>query len=219
MKPWVRWSLWILLIGGAIFGVLRYWFIDFHVVPDVPTEALNWANSPNLEPGDYVLVWRGGKPHIGDVVRCPDPVPGEGGQPRWLVARVAGIAGDKIEFNDGQLRINGFKVTTSACQAPPRKVLDVTGVEVDLNCYAEEIGGSKHDVQIAPNTPLTIPELVVQPGKVYLLSDNRSQPWARDSRDAEVGQIDADQCTQRLLVRLVSKNGWKDSERRMTFLF
>jgi len=219
MKPWVRWTLWILLIGGAVFGVLRYFFIDFHIVPDVPSEPLYWANSPNLEPGDYVLVWRGGKPHIGDVVRCPDPVAGPDGQPRWLVARVAGIAGDKIEFADGQLRINGFKVTTAACQQPPRKVIDPAGGEVDLNCWAEEIGGSKHDVQMAPNTPLTIPEVVVGPGKVYLLSDNRSQPWSRDSRDAEVGQIDADQCKQRLLVRLVSKSGWKDSDRRMTFLF
>ena len=170
MKPWIRWTLWIGLVGGLIFGVLRYWFIDFHIIPDVATDPLNWANSPNLEPGDQVLVWRGGKPHIGDVVRCPDPSPPDG-QPRWLIARVIGIAGDKIEWNDGQLRINGFKVTTGGCLNGPRKVVDESGAEVDLVCSSEEIGGGKHDVQIAPNTVLNVPETVVAPGKLYLLSD------------------------------------------------
>jgi len=218
MKPWVRWTLWIVVICGAIFGVLRYWFIDFHIIPDAPLDAINWANSPNLEPGDYVLVWRGGKPHIGDMVRCPDPSPPDG-QPRWLVARVAAITGDRVEWLEGQLRINGFKVPTSACQNPPRKVTDEAGVEVDLNCYAEELGGGKHDVQISPSTPISFPETTIGAGKLYLLSDNRSAPWTRDSRNSEVGQIDADQCTQRLLVRIVSKAGWKDADRRMGFLF
>lgn len=218
MRPWVRWTLWFALIFGGIFGVLRYWFIDFHIIPDVPADPLNWANSPNLEPGDKVLVWRGGKPHIGDMVRCPDPAPPDG-QPRWLIARIIGIPGDKIEFVEGQLRINGFKVPTSGCQGSPRKVMDEAGAELDMTCFAEELGGGKHDVQVLPNTMINIPEIVVAPGKLYLLSDNRSAPWTRDSRNPDVGQVDASTCTQRLVVRIVSRNGWKDEARRMGFLF
>lgn len=217
MKPWMRWTLWFGLGFGVIFGVLRYWLIDFYTVPDVPTEAINWSNAPNLEPGDVVLVWRVGKPHIGDVVRCPDPTaPPEA--PRWMNARVVGITGDKIDINEGQLKINGFRVPTSACQGKPRKVIDETGSEVEMNCYSEELGGGKHDVQVLPNVAHQPQlELVVAPGKLFLLSDNRSVPWNYDSRVA--GQIDVDTCTQRLAVRLVSKVGWKDSERRMGFLF
>ncbi len=217
MKPWMRWSLWGILFFGALFGALRYWVIDFYTVPETATEPANWANAPNLEPGDFVLVWRMGKPHIGDVVRCPDPsAPPEA--PRWLVARVIGITGDKIEMLEGQLRINGFRVPTGACTGQPRKVVDESGTEVDMVCYSEELGGGKHDVQVLPNAPAAAAlEQVIAPGKLFLLSDNRSPPWNRDSR--EVGQVDLDSCTQRLAVRLVSKQGWKDADRRMGFLF
>jgi signal peptidase I len=217
MKPWMRWSLWGILIFGAIFGVLRYYVLDFYRMPEDAVDPFVWANSPNLEPGDFVLVWRVGKPHIGDVVRCPDPS-ATPEAPRWLIARVIGITGDKIEINEGQLRINGFRVPTGACVNQPRKVIDQAGTEVDMTCYSEELGGGKHDVQVLPNSaPLGPVELVVGPGKLFLLSDNRSPPWNHDSR--EVGQVELESCSQRLAVRLVSKLGWKDADRRMGFLF
>lgn len=217
MKPWMRWSLWGILIFGAIFGVLRYWVIDFYTVPDSPNEMIHWANSPNLEPGDKVLVWRLGKPHIGDVVRCVDPsAPPEA--PAMFNGRVIGIAGDKVEIAEGQLKINGFRVTTASCSNPARKVMDESGQMIDLTCSSEELGGSKHDVQYIAAAPPAPPfELVVKPGTFFILSDNRSPPWTHDSR--EIGLIPEESCTQRLAVRLISKNGWGDSERRMGFLF
>lgn len=215
MKPWIRWTLWLTFILGGVFGVLRYFFIDFHTVTDDPTDARNWANSPNLEPGDQVLVWRGGEPHIGDMVRCADPTD----PTKWLIARVMGTAGDRIEYADGMLKINKFRVQTSGCQRNPRKVIDAAGAEVDMICYAEEIGGSKHDVQVLPNSLVPNVEWMVEPGKLFLMSDNRSQPYAHDSREPEIAQRPIEECSQRLVVRLMSKKGWGDSERRMTFLF
>lgn len=214
MKPWMRWSLWIVLIVGAVFGVFRYFFIDFHVVTDDPNDPHNWANSPNLEPGDQVLVWRG-DPHIGDLVRCPDPTD----PTRWLVARVVGTSGDRIEFVDGILRINGFRVTTGGCQGNPRKVVDPSGAEQDMICWHEELGGSKHDLQATPEALLPNQEWKVESGKLFLMSDTRVQPYAHDSREPEVGQLPVESCKQRLIVRLMSKKGWGDAERRMTFLF
>lgn len=211
----MRWTLWLVLIFGAVGGLLRYFYIDFHVVPDEPADPRAWANSPNLEPGDQVLVWRGGDPHVGDMVRCPDPTD----PTRWLVARVIGTGGDKIEYVDGQLRINGFRVTTTACQRNPRKVLDGAGADQDMTCFGEELGGSKHDVQVVPNGLIANAEWKVEAGKLFLLSDNRSQPYAHDSREPEVSQRPVEECKQRLVVRLMSKAGWGDSERRMTFLF
>lgn len=215
MKPWMRTLLWIAAVLGAVFGVLRYFFLDFHRVPNEPLDARNWANSPNLEPGDLVLVWRGGTPHIGDVVRCPDPTD----PTRWLVARVIGTGGDKIEVVDGIMRINGFRISTASCHGAPRKVMDASGAQTDMNCYSEEVGGSKHDVAVLPTGIPPFAEARVEAGKLFLLSDNRSAPWSHDSRTPEVSQIEADRCTHRLVVRLVSAKGWSDSERRMGFLF
>jgi signal peptidase I len=171
--------------------------------------------SPNLEPGDLVLVWRGGTPHIGDVVRCPDPTD----PTRWLVARVIATGGDRLEIDNGLMKVNGFRVSTSACLGMPRKVVDASGAEVDMNCSAEEIGGSKHDFAVWPSALPVLAESKVEAGKLYLLSDNRSSPWSHDSREPEVGQLDVEKCNQRLMVRLVSKKGWSDSARRMGFLF
>jgi signal peptidase I len=215
MKPWFRWSIWIALVLGVAYGVLKYWFIDFHLVPADPTDARNWSNSPNLEPGELALVWRAGEPHVGDMVRCPDPTDPQ----RWLVARVIGTGGDKIEFVDNQLRINGFRVSTAGCATSARKVADGNGLELDTTCFNEELGGSKHDVSFLPNTPLPNGEWKVETGKLFLLSDHRGAPYAHDSREAEVSQLAVADCTQRLVVRIMGKAGWQDSARRMTFLF
>jgi len=211
----MRWSLWTVLVLGVVFGVFRYFFIDFHVAAEDTTDPHNWANSPNLEPGDIALVWRGGEPHIGDMVRCADPTD----PTKWLVARVIGTGGDKIEYVDGQLKINNFRVQTAGCQRNPRKVTDASGADTDMICFMEELGGSKHDVQVVPNSPLPNGEWKVEAGKLFLMSDNRSQPYAHDSREPEVTQRPMEECKQRLVVRLMSKAGWGDSERRMTFLF
>lgn len=215
MKPWMRWSLWLILVLGVVGGVFRYFFIDFHTVPGDTTDPHNWSNSPNLEPGDLALVWRGGEPHIGDVVRCSDPTDAS----KWLVARVIGTGGDRVEYVDGQLRINNFRVSTASCLRNPRKVLDPTGADQDMGCYSEELGGSKHDLGYAPNGAIANAEWKVEAGKLFLMSDNRSAPFSHDSREPEVAQRPVEECTQRLVVRLMSKVGWGDSERRMTFLF
>lgn len=215
MKTWLRWLIWIAVIVGIVFGVLRYFFLDFYRIPDDVNDPRNWANAPNLEPGDLALVWRGATAHIGDMVRCPDPTDPQ----RWLVARVIGTAGDRIEIVDGQFKINGFRVNTVGCSQLPRKVTDASGAEVELSCSNEELGGSKHDVDNLPTGLPPYAEARVEAGKVFLLSDNRAAPWSHDSREPEVGQRPVEECTQRLVIRLVSKKGWSDSERRMGFLF
>lgn len=215
MKPWMRWTLWIALIFGGVYGVLRYFFIEFHTVPDDVNDPHNWANAPNLEPGDFVLVWRGGSPHVGDMVRCSDPTDPQ----HWLVARVIGTAGDKIEIVDGIVKINNFRLSTSGCAALPRKVVDANGAEVDLNCQSEELGGSKHDIDYLATGLAPFAEAKVEAGKLFLMSDNRSAPWSHDSREPEVGQRPVEECSQRLMIRISSKKGWGDSERRMGFLF
>jgi signal peptidase I len=215
MKGWMRALLWTVLVVGVVFGILRYWFIDFYRIPDDPNDVRSWANAPNLEPGDLVLVWRAGTPHIGDLVRCPDPADSS----RWMIARVIGVPGDKISWGDQGLRINNFRVRTLACDHPARKVFDpAAGVDVDMPCQGEEIAGSHHDLDNAP-TVMPMLEVTVEEGKYFVLSDNRFAPWSYDSRNYEVGQVPMEGCKQRMLLRLFSHKGWSDSERRFSFLF
>lgn len=215
MPTWLRWTLWIVGILGIVLGVFRYFFIDFHRVPDDVTDPRNWAMSPNLEPGDFVLVWRGGTPHVGDVVRCNDPTDPQ----RWLVSRIIGLPGDKIEVVDGVFKINNFRIGTTACSQNPRAVPYADTSEVTLTCLNEEHGGNKHDIAYLPTGYTPFAEAVVQGGKYFVMSDNRSSPWSQDSRTPEVGQLPMESCTQRLVIRLTSKNGWGDSARRMGWLF
>src|SRR6185436_20251221 len=106
MKGWMKALLWTAGILAVAFGVLRYWFMDFQRIPEDVNDVRNWANAPNLEPGDFVLVWRGGAPHTGDLVRCVDP----NDNTRWLVARVVATGGEKVEMIDGVLAVNNFRV-------------------------------------------------------------------------------------------------------------
>ena len=212
MKGWMKTLLWTVGILGVVFGVLRYWFIDFQRIPDDVNDVRNWANAPNLEPGDLALVWRGSTPHVGDLVRCVDPAD----QTRWMVARIVAIAGEKVEMIDGVVLINNFRARLSACEGEPRKIMGLDGVETDLPCSGEELGSSKHDMY-GPGPTGQMAPLVVEPGRIFLLSDNRGDPWAHDSR--HVGTMPIEACSQRLVVRMWSKKGWSDSSRRMSFLF
>ena len=212
MKGWMKALLWTAGILGIVFGVLRYWFIDFQRIPEDVNDLRNWANAPNLEPGDFALVWRRSTPHVGDLVRCVDPTDSS----RWMVARVVGLAGEKVEIIDGVLLINNFRMRLNACDTEPRKTMGPDGVEVELGCNSEELGASKHDIY-GPGSAAQMAPVVVEAGKFFLLSDNRQDAYAHDSR--EVGPMPVEACSQRLVVRLWSKKGWSDSTRRMSFLF
>ena len=215
MPAWLRWTLWITGILGLVLGVLRYFFLDFHHVTDDVNDPHNWAMAPNLEPGDFVLVWRGGTPHVGDIVRCPDPTDPQ----RWLVSRIIGLPGDKIEVVDGAFKINGFRIGTSGCSQPVRPIQHADGNQVSLTCYNEEHGGNKHDISYLPTGYTPFAEAVVQGGKFFLMSDTRSSPWSNDSRTPEIGQVPIESCKERLIVRITSKAGWGDSARRLGWLF
>jgi signal peptidase I len=217
MKPWMRWTLWIIGILAVVFGVMRYLFVDFWTVPDDVTDLHNWSNAPSLEPGDFTLLWRIGSPHIGDLVRCPDPSADPKGS-KWMVGRVAALPGDRILIGEGAIKLNGFNIVGTGCHELPRKVMDVNGAETELKCSGEELGSSKHDIYTREGSN-TYAEVTVPAGQIFLLSDNRTQPWSHDSREPEVGTIPIETCKETVMIRLWSKKGWSDGPRRMSFLF
>jgi hypothetical protein len=57
-------------------------------------------------------------------------------------------------------------------------------------------------------------DTTVEDGKVFLVSDNRLLPY--DSRD--FGQVDRSTCTETVVFRLVSAEGFFDAASRFTFI-
>jgi hypothetical protein len=86
------------------------------------------------------------------------------------------------------------------------------GAELELICRVEESGGSQYEILEFPSAPPRPAKTHLDPGKVFLASDNRSLHL--DSRD--FGPVPRTSC-QRILLRLWSAEGYGDAEHRFTF--
>lgn len=127
------------------------------------------------------------------------------------IKRVIGLPGDRIAMRSGRLFVNGIAVPRRAVadlvvpKEPDRGCfgrLPVGGGDDDpLSCryprYREALpGGRMHELIDLGETPQdTVAELVVPPGKLFVLGDNRDR--SADSRfevgkDAGVGLVDRD---------------------------
>ncbi len=118
---------------------------------------------PSVWPGDFLIGfrWSVGEPRRGDVValRCP------GERERTCLKRVVAVAGDRVEFADGRLVVNG---------QPGR--LKPLNKELAL----ESVGGRSWVIW-QPSQPIASrAPLIVPPQQVYLLNDKRSDE--EDSR-------------------------------------
>lgn len=169
--------------------------------------------APTLRGGDTVLVLFRGTPGFGDLVRCPDPEePG-----RWVIGRIVGVEGDTVEVENHILRVNNTTYTsTEACKKSTFTVEHPqTGSEVDMVCARLDLGGDWHYRGYTRHRRTTSRKKhTVGTGRVFLLSDNID--IHDDSRD--YGAVQADLCTERIVFRLWGKNGWTDSENRLTVI-
>jgi hypothetical protein len=133
-----------------------------------------------------------------------------------MMGRVVGVEGDLLEQTPVDFRTNHFKLSYNVCLNPPKPLPGEDGVPVELGCNREELGGG-HDVYL-PKVPAPF-TATVGAGMIFLMSDNRSEPWSYDSRMPEIGARPLAECPQRVFLRVQSKLGWDDSARRMTWLF
>lgn len=126
-----------------------------------------WSMLPSVWPGDFLVAgkWKLSSVERGDVVilRCPQV------KERICLKRVVGLPGDRLEFRDGQLHVNG----------KPSSYQKVTD-EVQM----EQVFGESWLIWPAPFTGKTgMTEgdpVVVPPDHFYLLNDKRSD--REDSR-------------------------------------
>lgn len=148
--------------------VLRIYFISaFHI----PTEAME----PNLQRGDFVLAWRppygfkvpltGSKlgvslPQRGEIAifRCPQQ------RSQMCLKRVVALPGDRIEMKAQRLIINDRLCQYEKTGDHP------SGVVLKEICE----GSGAREIQILADSRFAdIPPMIVPPGRVFMLSDNR----------------------------------------------
>ena len=122
-------------------------------------------------PFTAVRLFRTGSPRRGDIVVLRNP---DGGAVP-LVKRVVGLPGDAIRLENERLFVNGVpqKLRMRPVPADPEDPFRWVGTE--------DLAGKLHPVQVLPDRPAlrTFGPIVVPPGKVFLMGDNRD-----DSRDA-----------------------------------
>jgi signal peptidase I len=213
MQKTGRFLLWTAIILGIIVGIARVVAIRWWRVPEGDL-YLDASIAPTLRGGDLVILWRLTKPHLGDLVVCPEPKAPN----RVVIGRIIGEGGDKVQIEGQRLSVNGRQAETElACDPRTFTVTHPNSKkELQQNCDIEAIAGTSHmrggtagHSVMPPPADTRVPE-----GKVFLLSDNRLLPY--DSRD--FGVVDRDTCTESVVFRIVSHLGYSDAPRRMTYI-
>jgi len=201
------------VIGGVVLVVvvLRYAMFKVWTLPEEGWLAASVA--PTLWGGDTVLLLTVGSPSRGDLVRCEDPDnPGD-----WIVGRIVGMPGDVVELQGPTLRIDGVRYDSKeACKEPYFTIVHPdSGAELTLQCSRVEFGPGWHFFGIPKKHKRSDDKKKnVGEGNVFLLSDNRSVH--EDSRD--FGTLPLESCSERIVFRLWSIDGWADSSRRMDYI-
>jgi signal peptidase I len=197
------------LLAGLRLTCLRWW--------QVPEEDADLAASiaPTLAAGDWIILWRASGPGFGDLVVCPDSEnPGD-----VFIGRIAGEPGDLLEVDDsGGITVNKSRSRSERACDTPKFLVDnpATGEPVELRCDIELLGGVHHPRAMMAGARLKPAPVKreVDPGSVFLVSDNRAYPF--DSRD--FGALPRASCKETVIFRLVSRLGFSDVRTRLSWV-
>jgi signal peptidase I len=201
---------WVAVVCAALVGGVLIFFEPWTVPAD--DAQLGASIEPTLSVGDVILVTRGSGASDGALVRCADP----DAAGRYVVARVVAHTGDTVEFSNGLMLLNGKTPSASAaCDPAIVRIKNPANQEdEELACSLEDLGGGLHPALRAQKGATRDSKAEVEPGKVYLVSDNRVMHL--DSR--EVGMVAPSSC-HHVALRLWSSAGWSDSKKRLTVLW
>jgi signal peptidase I len=206
---------WTVLITAAVIVLLRLVALRWWQLPSQIADAeLAASMAPSLEGGDWVLLWRLTRPGLGDLVVCPDP----DDPSNIVVGRIAAEENDTISIDGQAVEINGVRPHIEYnCTEQTFSLIDPdTTKEFEVFCDMEEIGEKLHARGHNGNAKFTKRryEKKVEPGKIFLLSDNRVQPF--DSR--HFGTVERSSCTETVFFRLVSERGFFDHKQRFSYI-
>lgn len=208
MDGFTRTVIWIAVILGAIGLLLHLLVFDYWVVPKGDPQ-LAASVLPALMPDDKLLVQRGRVPVYGELARCQSPVTAGA----YVVGRVFGTPGDRVEVADNVITTNG-KGLAARHGCPPVVVAHpVTENLVTMSCNAAETGAWNFEYLSHPDYSGGHHAAIVEAGKLYLVSDNRLMH--QDSRD--FGQVDSSTC-EHIVFRVYGER-YSDASRRFTLLW
>lgn len=187
-QSWGRNLAWLTAILGAIGLLLYLYVLDTWVVPE-GDPALAAAIQPTLSPEDRILTRRGRTPRPGELARCMRPdVSGT-----YVIGRVFGLDRDSVQIENERVVVNGKLVATRHGCEKVDVIHPISGEMVSLDCTVESSNISTFSVLVHPQyREGTRSVVVVEPGKAYLVSDNRHIHL--DSRD--FGLVDVATCEQ-----------------------
>lgn len=218
MRGVLRALFWLTLALGLVVGVARATAIRWWRIPsDDP--YLNASIRPTLRGGDLVILWRLTEPDVGDLVLCPEPAREDTESGRIVVGRIVAEQRDKVEVKDGKLLVNdkGFAIE-GRCAETNFEVQDPeTDEEFEQHCSLERVGATLHKIGRIGAAIRPVPDRAavdVNDGSVWLASDNRQLPY--DSRD--YGSVPRNECTETVILRLVSAEGYFDVASRLTVI-
>ena len=210
MAKFLRYLAWAAAILGLIVGVLRYTVIRWWQVP-TGDPYLESSINPTLRGGDWVLSWRGSAPKAGDLTVCTEPRTN-----RLVIGRIVGVQGEHVKMIRESLIVNEKPAdNSSSCDSFTSRDPS-TGLEVKQGCSQEVVANKPHLLgMLGQNTaqPATA-DVDVPADLAFLASDNRLFPW--DSRD--FGLVVRSTCSETIVFRLVSKDGFFDVPNRLSLI-
>lgn len=180
----------VLLIGGVL---LRIFFIEVVIVQDN-------GMAPTLIYGDEVLVWKGARVDMADVMVCEHPA--RSGE--RVIGRVIAFAGHTVHTDRNGLYVDRDATVTQLLE--PKRFYDVTRkrmYQMDVS-QIDYYGRHSHEFFLEHGDRFGLREYAVEKG-VYLLGDNRSES-SFDSR--EFGEVDPKHCWGQVFLR------WKPAPAR-----
>jgi signal peptidase I len=205
-----------IVVVGSLVLVLRLTCLRWWQVPEDDAD-LAASIAPTLSPGDWVILWRATAPGFGDLVLCPDPEDAS----QVFIGRIAAEGGDTLKIDEmGMLTVNNSRMRSERTCETPKFTIEhpVTGAEVEQRCDIETLGGVHHQRALVPSPKTPIKPVAttreVEPGSVYLISDNRLFPF--DSRD--FGPLPKSSCKEAFLFRLVSRLGFSHVKTRLSWI-
>jgi signal peptidase I len=174
----------LLVIAGVLARLFLIEVVDVH----------DNGMAPTLVYGDRVLVWKGMRVGMSDVVVCQHPARDD----ERVIGRALVFAGHRVHADyNGQLYVDDQQSTTQG--GPQVRFYDVTRTRAyDMVLgQIDYFGKHDHEFFLQKGETFSMPAYTVEKG-VYLLGDNRSDAGF-DSR--EFGEVDPARCLGQVFMR------------------